>query len=135
TRRSPVDMRLRRGYGRSALLPKRQPKHRRDGLGIADPATANHGQRFGQRDELGEDGLIGFRLRLPAADAAGQKDSHGFVEECRADVEIEYAPPAPGGVSGFFQQLALTGSQGALAAIDFARRQLPYIAASGVPVL
>ena len=106
------------------LSAKRQPKDSGDGLGIANGAAFRHTLCGAQGNKAALDKLVVLRLRHAGTDILRKKNGHGFIQKAGTNKEVENAPPLTRGVSGFFQQFALRRLERALAAVDFARRQL-----------
>ena len=81
----------------------RQPEDARNGLGVADFALEDHLLRRSKRKEVDFDLLVRLGLRQSRFQISREVDGHGFVEEPRANVEMQDLLPASSRVSGLLQ--------------------------------
>lgn len=119
--------------GRVLVLP--EPEDSAYGFGIADTAIERHLSGLRQGKEAGGDLLISFGLSLASAQAAGKINGHGFVEETRADVEMEDFFPVASGKAGLFEQLAAGGGERRFAFVNTSGGQFPHHGLGGMAIL
>jgi len=113
----------------------REPEDAADGFGVADASGEDHCPGDRQGEEVSRDFFVGFRPGWAGLEIARKIYSHSLVEEAGAGVKIENTPPASGGIAGFFEQLAASGSERRLALVNAAGGQFPHHGLCGVAVL
>ena len=81
------------------------------------------------------DHLVSLGLGDAGLQVFGEEYGHGFLEESWAGVKEESLGPLFGGIAGFFQKFALSGSEGIFAGVDTSGGEFEHVIGGGVAVL
>lgn len=106
-----------------------------DGFHVADLAAANPTLEIGEGENARRDAFVLLGARDALLQSLGEKNHHVFLKEARGREKVSQFAHSPGGVTGFFGELAVRAFQKILTVIFPSGHQLPKELLGGVAVL